>query len=182
MLKYLTFLHKYSQGLKKAPVYTKMMSIGVIYFSADAICQLFFERKTPKTYSTERTLLHTIIGSFYVAPALHFWHSKVIPALTFGFNTRTKRILAAYLLGEIVLAPIFLASWLFLYESNRCSSLEAGKRCVKAKFWPTLKDYYKYWTWTSFLTYSIIPIHFRPIFTSLYGVRWQIHLSHVANA
>jgi len=173
-------LYRYSESLRKHPVYTKMMSIGVIYFTADVLCQTLVEGKRYRNYSSGRTLRHCVNGAFFVAPTLHVWHSKVIPALTFGFKNRYKRILAAYLLGELVFAPLFIASLLFLYEADRAKSTDAGFQNVKEKFKPTLIAYYKHWTLVSLLTYSVVPIPYRPIFTSLYGINWQMYISQVA--
>jgi len=173
---------RYSTSLKTSPYSTKMATTSFIYFAGDFICQKFIEKKTLENYHYERTFKQTLVGTFFVAPILHNWHSRIIPLITKPLTSRFKVIAVSYMLGEGVLSPFFLASILFLYEYIKTYDAGAGKRNVKEKFLPTLVRAYQFWGGISLFTYSIVPLCFRPVFTSCWSLLWNIYVSKVANS
>jgi len=176
-----SLFQKYTQRLQKKPYSTKMATSCFIFTISDYVCQTYIEKKTSADYNYVRTFRQAMFGTLFVSPSLHVWHSHFIPAVTRPLKTRFATVATSVALGETLLSSYFLSSVLFFYDFMASHSFESGKRNVQEKFWPTFLRSFQYWSGVSLMTYSIIPIHFRPVFSNCFSFAWQIYMSYIAN-
>jgi len=153
-----------------------------VFSSGDFLCQRYIEKKTGDDYSYTRTLRQALFGTFMVAPTLHLWHSRIIPAVTKPFQSRFKQIAVSYVLGEGLLSPYFLVVALFYYGYTKNFDFEEGRVNMTEKFFSTVLRSFQFWGVVSLFTYSVVPIIYRPVFSNCFSIAWQAYLSHVANA
>ena len=172
---------RYTNSLRTAPYSTKMLTSCLVFGTSDVICQIGIEKKTMQDYSPLRTFRQAMIGTFFVAPTLHLWHSYAIPFATRSLRSKVKIMATSYLLGEGVLSPYFLSTTLFFYEYLGTWDLNETIEGVKEKFIPTLIKSFQFWGVVSLFTYSIVPPIFRPVFSNCFSLIWQIYLSYIAN-
>ena len=176
-----TLFHKYSNALIHSPYKTKMISAGIGYFVGDVVCQMYMEQQNSDTYDFKRSIRQALVGAFFAGPTLHLWHTLGIPRLNRYFPNRIPRVLASVFLHAAVLDAYLALCLLFLFESLRTWSVEAGIRNVKNKFVTAYVNSLKFWTGLSFISYGVVPVHFRPIFANVWTIAWQSYLSYVSN-
>jgi len=178
----LSLVNRYTQRLQRAPYSTKMATSCFIFSASDFVCQRYVEKKDFKDYSYARTFRQAMLATLFFAPTLHVWHSKLIPFVTKSIKSKFRTIATSYVLGEGLLSPYCLTSALFLFEYLRSHDVNSGVKNVQEKFWPTLMRSYQFWGIISLFTYSVIPIHVRPVFTNCWSFLWQIYMSNVSNS
>ena len=74
-------LAKYTKLLIKHPYPTKMLTSGIVFVTSDFIVQKFIEKKKFSELSIRRMAVGFAVGGFYLAPWIHIWFSKGIPAV-----------------------------------------------------------------------------------------------------
>jgi hypothetical protein len=117
----------YSASLKARPMTTKVLTSVVTFGSADLMSQFGVERKTLHQYDPYRTLKTIGIGSMYMVPWLHLWHSRVGPRIVSMYPKQPfKRTALCIVADQSAISPFLLCSNLFLIEAFKNIDLKAG--------------------------------------------------------
>jgi len=173
---------KYSNSLISNPYRTKMTTAGVIFGTADAVCQKFFENEPGKSFDYGRTLNMVLIGSFMSAPINHLWYCKWASQMV-DKVTRSNKLkpFVSTAADQILLTPITLSSFLFLNDYLKDFRSLKAARNVRGKLWEGLKANWKVWPPIVLANFLIVPPPMRVLFVNAFGFFWTIYLSHLQN-
>lgn len=172
----------YSNALVSNPILTKSLTAGTTFLLSDYTAQRLEntsdDEDGPK-HDWTRTLTSAAVGLFYFGPAAHAWYDMIFKLLpgTSLFSTLQKAML-----GQIIFGPaftcVFFATSLMQGGSftikNWISKIKAdlpGAWLAGVGFWPLV----------DFISYSLVPIKFIPLFINMCSFIWTIYLSTVAN-
>lgn len=173
----------YSQQLELRPILTKSYTAGLIFGLSDYFAQKI-ERSNDVNGSSgkldwTRTTVSILVGLLYFGPAAHYWYEwifRLLPATTL-LSTLYKAFWGQVLFGPSFTC-IFFATIL----------IQSGDFSIKIWWEKILKDLpgawlagVGYWPLVDFLSYSIIPVKWIPLFINMASFLWTIYLSLLAN-
>ena len=173
--------NRYNRALLESPYKTKMATAGFAFFVADVICQRFIEHKKGNDYSINRTLRQSFVGTFVSGPSLHVGHTMIIPNITKYFATRPAKVLVSMLISETMFNLYFACTLLFCFEFIRTMSVDSSLKEVELKVWSAFWNSMKFWPFVNIVSFSVVPVHFRPLFINFFSIIWQTYLSYVSN-
>jgi len=173
------FLAMYSQWLLHRPILTKAVSSGIIVAFGDVLAQVLVEGALQEghKYDWARTGRMWLIGITIVAPLLHYWYmylNKWIP------DPSTKGALLRVLIDQVTFAPVGICVFftsIFTLEGR----LDELPDHIRANLWPTLKNNWKLWIPTMFVTFRVIPHHYQVLWVNCVSVLWNTYMSWVGH-
>jgi len=177
-----TAFKKYDTALIVNPYRTKMLTNILIFGAADTICQTVFEKSSIKTFDFQRLGNMMLIGCFFVAPIGHLWYCKWAPSLIprVTMNPKIQPVIGM-LADQLIFAPPFVSSFLFLNDYLKNFSAKKAAENVKEKIWTGMKANWKLWPPVQLINFSIVPIQFRVPFVNFVSLFWTIYLSYLQN-
>lgn len=173
-------LKRYNASLIDKPYRTKMITAGLIFGTADAVCQHFLEKTNQFNY---RRLFNMIFyGTFISAPLAHLWYCKVASNICSKVTTSRKLLPWVSMAADQVLyTPISLSAFLFMNEYLKdFKSLKALKN-VREKFKDGMIANFKLWPPLVLINFALIPVQLRVLFINTFGFFWTIYLSYLQN-
>jgi len=173
---------KYSSSLVSSPYRTKMITAGLIFGGADAVCQNFLEKTPGKKFDYKRCLNMVLIGSLISAPLGHLWYCKYASGITNRITTSPKlQSWASMAVDQLIYTPFSLSIFLYVNEYGKeFSSLKSAKN-VKERFWTGMIANWKVWPPIVLANFAFIPPAMRVLFINAFGFFWTIYLSHLQN-
>jgi len=173
----------YSQQLELRPILTKSYTAGLIFGLSDYFAQKL-ERSNDVNGSSgktnwTRTIASTLVGLLYFGPAAHYWYEwifRLLPATTL-VSTLQKAFW-----GQVLFGPSFTCIF-FATILMQCGNFSMKNWWEKIR-----KDLpgawlagLGYWPIVDFLSFSVVPIKWIPLFVNVASFIWTIYLSLVAN-
>jgi hypothetical protein len=166
----------YAQKLDTHPFLTKGISSGIIASSADFICQKLSNHN--EKWDQPRTGRFFIMGTFFVAPVIHFWflalHTKILP----GASTWQK-VVQRVLVDQLLFAPIFLPSFLsglWLLEGSR--SISTIQTQLVEEMPELMVANWALWVPAMTINFGMVPIKFQVLFSNVVALVWNVYLSY----
>lgn len=183
-------LIKYNIALAKRPIFTKVMTAGVIMGAADILTQFLEQKLLTSNSSNEkkdtkmkldwyRTARMASINGLLMAPVLHYyyiWIERAIP------GSSTFHILKKLAFDQTVVAPANIL--VFLSTANMMEnkgSIEQVKPKLQSDYLPTLKLNYLIWPIANFVNFKFVPIDLRILYISTVGLFWGAILARMTN-
>jgi len=176
---------RYNLSLINSPYRTKMVTAGVIFGAADAVCQTFLEKSennAPKRFDWARCMNMVLIGSCVSAPINHVWYSKWASTLVSKITSRARvQPFVSTAADQLLVTPVTLSSFLFLSDYLKdFRSLKAAKN-VQEKFSGAFTTNLKVWPPIILANFMFVPPQMRVLFVNVFGFFWSIYLSKIQN-
>jgi protein Mpv17 len=180
MLSSLTALGKvYGTALEQRPILTKSATAGIIFALSDYLAQRVEKSDDKRKTNWTRISASAIVGFAYFGPAAHAWYEMIFRLFP---STSLVSTLQKAALGQLIFGPIFTCvffasallqagqftpgAWLRKIRSDLPGAWAAG-----VGFWPLV----------DFVSYSMVPPQWIPLFVNFCSLIWTIYLSLVAN-
>lgn len=167
---------KYSDLLARRPVATKAITGGVIGASADLTCQLVFENANGE-FDVVRFLKFSFLGTFLVAPTLHYWYGflgRVLPGTSFSMTVQRL------FFDQLVFSPSFLCLFMSsVLVLDGTPELIPSK--ISKEFVPTMLMNYTVWVPAMYVNFKFVPLQFQTLFSNVVGYFWNVYLSYVTH-
>ncbi|KAL7308716.1 Protein required for ethanol metabolism, variant 2 [Mucor circinelloides] len=148
-----------------------MMTLG------DIICQQVIEKKGLENHDVGRSVRIMIYAGTINGPLVGSW---------FGFINNAVKIqnkwAATFVrvgIDQAVFSPAILAMFMGGISILEGRTLNEIKMKFENSYFNGLMNAYCYWPFVNIFTFSMIPIHYRPIVNSCFGVAWNSYLSHM---
>jgi protein Mpv17 len=170
----------YYQQLGQRPVPTKSVTAGLVFALSDYLAQRIENSKSENAkIDSTRILASTLIGLLYFGPAAHYWYEMIFRLLP-GTGLLSTMYKAFW--GQIVFGPSFTCVFF------GASLLQSGEFTIGkwlAKIRSDLPGAWLagvgYWPLVDFISFSVVPIIWIPLFVNGCSLFWTIYLSLVAN-
>lgn len=175
---------RYNTSLISNPYRTKMITAGIIFGTADVVCQKFLEKPAEnKGFDYRRFFNMVFIGSCISAPLSHLWYCKLANQICSRVTMNAKlQPWVALAADQILYTPISISVFLFMNEYMKdFSSLKAIKN-VREKFVAGMITNFKMWPPIVLVNFALVPVQLRVLFINVFGFFWTIYLSHLQNS
>lgn len=197
----------YATKLDSHPITTKVISSGIISGSGDLLCQSIIARKekqqqqtttTHDYYDWIRTLRFTILGSFLVAPTVHFWYGMLMRRIP---GTSISSIAKRLFCDQGLFAPLFTPTFISCLTVSEHVSYQSDKEGVEtdnthnnnhqheSDLYTHLKDRLKndvpdailvgwsMWVPSMAVMFAFVPSKFQVLYSNMIGFVWNAYLS-----
>ncbi|KAI8642174.1 hypothetical protein BD408DRAFT_344700 [Parasitella parasitica] len=148
-----------------------MMTLG------DIISQQAIERKGFDNHDVGRSVRIMIYAAAINGPLVGSW---------FGFINNAVKIknkwAATFVrvgIDQALFSPAILAIFMSGISILEGRTLTEIKMKFENSYFKGLMNAYCYWPFVNIFTFSLIPIHYRPIVNSCFGIAWNSYLSHM---
>ncbi|KAG2206917.1 hypothetical protein INT46_009421 [Mucor plumbeus] len=148
-----------------------MMTLG------DIISQQAIEKKGFDNHDIGRSVRIMIYAAAINGPLVGSW---------FGFINNAVKIknkwAATFVrvgIDQAVFSPSILAIFMGGISILEGRTLSEIKMKFENSYFKGLMNAYCYWPFVNIFTFSLIPIHYRPIVNSCFGIAWNSYLSHM---
>ena len=170
----------YCEQMEQRPILTKSYTSGFIFGLSDYLAQkIESQQKETSSIDSTRVIASTMVGLLYFGPAAHYWYGMIFKLLP---GTGLLSTLSKAFWGQAIFGPsftcIFFATSLLQSGSfslqNWATKIRndlPGAWLAGAGFWPLV----------DFISYSIVPVMWIPLFVNICSMVWTIYLSIVAN-
>lgn len=178
----------YSASLVARPILTKSLTAGITFFLSDYTAQSIEKPKDDDSKAASapvwkhdwmRTFVSCAVGLFYFGPAAHAWYEWVFGILpgTSLVSTLQKAALGQVIFGPTFTCIFFATSLMQSGQFNLGNWVQKIKRDLPGAWISGLG----FWPLVDFISFSVIPVKFIPLFINLCSFVWTIYLSTVAN-
>ena len=159
---------RYAHYLERYPLVTKSITSGLIllggdefFFSSllcidpwliigDIACQTLI---TKEKLNYERALKFSLLGSFYIGPALHYWYGFLVKTFP---RTSVTQVIQRVATDQFLFTPLMLSSFLSAILTLDGKSNEIASK-LKSDFIPTLMVNYTVWIPAMFINFKFVP-------------------------
>ncbi|CEP10627.1 hypothetical protein [Parasitella parasitica] len=148
-----------------------MMTLG------DIISQQAIEKKGFDNHDVGRSVRIMIYAAAINGPLVGTW---------FGFINNAVKIknkwAATFVrvgIDQAVFSPAILAIFMGGISILEGRTLTEIKMKFENSYFKGLMNAYCYWPFVNIFTFSLIPVHYRPIVNSCFGIAWNSYLSHM---
>lgn len=165
-------LRTYHRLLVKLPTLTQCATSGTLMSLGDYLTQAYVKKQ--RKYNYERTARFALLGTCVTGPLNAVWFRYLENRFgSKGVLTPLKKVA----LTTLVFAPIFQAVYIIaLCKIRRQSWLDVHLTFVKS-YAEIMTNNILFWPWIQLLTFYVIPLNYRVIFTSAVGLGWNIYLA-----
>ena len=163
----------YLGALEKNPLPTKMATSGVLNALGDLFAQFAFDDAANKGVDWRRAGIFTVLGSFLVGPALHFWYGTLGKIVTAQGSAKAFISLA---LDQGVFAPTFLCVFLSALFTIDGKPQEIAPK-LKQDFASTVTMNWKIWIPFQFLNFRYVPLQLQVAAANVVALLWNTYLS-----
>lgn len=172
----------YNDSLVRRPLLTKSITSGILSLGADVLCQISFPNPISKVSSENdkprfdilRAAKFTFLGTFFTAPALHYWYGFLMKRFP---GMQLKEALKRLFLDQTFFAPSFLSSF-FSAALLLDGYPEKILPKIKADLIQTMLANYSVWVPCQFINFRLVPPHLQVLFANFVGFFWNIYLSY----
>jgi hypothetical protein len=179
----LTFVgQKYTRYLETFPILTKSFTAGVIFGLSDLLAQKL-EKSSDESKDQPlvwtRLIASALVGLLYFGPAAHYWYDwifKLLPGTGLG-STLQKAFWGQVLFGPSFTCIFFAAS---LLQAGTFSLGSWGSK-IRSDLPGAWLAGAGYWPLVDFISYSVVPVKWIPLFVNMCSLFWTVYLSIVAN-
>ena len=172
---------RYQHHLATRPLLTKCTQGAVIATSGDVLAQTVFgsghhdDGKGKKSgYDYRRTLALGAWAFCYSGPFSHMWFRGLDRYITSpGWTGVVKKVIMDVWVVGIPNSLLFFGALGAMEGKNKEQIVDN----IQRNFWPTQIACYKLWPAVQLITFSVIPLELRPLFTGCVAFGWSIFLS-----
>ena len=169
----------YSTQLEQNPIITKSVTSGVIFALSDYLAQRIERKDKNDPLNWKRITAGTLVGLLYFGPAAHYWYEMIFKLLP---GTSLISTLQKAFWGQAIFGPTFTCIFF------GTSLLQAGTFSL-GNWWSKIVSDLPgawlagagYWPLVDFISYSVVPVKWIPLFVNLCSLVWTVYLSIVAN-
>jgi len=164
----------YARLLSSHPLLVKSATSGVLTFSGDIACQIFFQ---DEKYNPARTARFTFLGALLCGAPLHYWYgflAQKFPGQTLA--AATSRLAIDQLVFAPTFIPIFMSSVLLLEGKTRAEI----ENKVKSEYVGALKANYAVWIPAQFINFYFVPVPFQVLMSNVTGLVWNTYFSFIS--
>ncbi|CAL1532220.1 unnamed protein product [Lymnaea stagnalis] len=163
----------YARLLEKFPLRTMCFTTGTLMATGDCISQTVIERKSLKEYEGIRTGRFFVFGFCVFGPAMRGWY-LTLDRLYAGKNLAALKMMAT---DQIIMSPIFIATFITGMGLLRLESLEEIKAKFKRDFVTILLNNYKVWPLAQMINFYFMPLQHRVLFVNFISLGWNTYLA-----
>eukprot|EP00754_Rhynchopus_humris_P004060 Rhum_TRINITY_DN1208_c0_g1::Rhum_TRINITY_DN1208_c0_g1_i1::g.3698::m.3698/K13348/MPV17; protein Mpv17 len=173
-----TWQHWYSRLNARHPLRVKAITTAVMFGLGDVLCQTIEHAE----YDTLRTARMASIGMLWTGPVLHFYFLRLSQP---PFASLSPLLLTVF--DQAVGAVCLTTSFFFLMGSlqgalaGSSNPVADGIAVVTDELVPTMLSNWCIWPLLNFVSFSYVPVQYRVLWTSFWGVFWNAYLSYRAN-
>ena len=173
------FYKLYSTQLEANPIKTKSVTSGVIFALSDYLAQRIERTDKDKKIDWNRIIGGTLVGLLYFGPAAHYWYEMIFKLLP---GTSLLSTLHKAFWGQAIFGPVFTCIFFgtSLIQSGTFSLGNWWNKIVNDLPGAWLAGA-GYWPLVDFISYSVIPVKWIPLFVNMMSLIWTVYLSIVAN-
>lgn len=91
----------------------------------------------------------------------------------------TIATIARVTVDQLVFSPFILAVFMGGISILEGRTAEEIKEKYKSSYFTGLMNAYRFWPFVNLFTFACIPVHYRPIVNSSFGLIWNSYLSHL---
>jgi len=179
LVPFASFGRIYSSSLEARPIFTKSVTAGVIFAFSDFLAQRIERKSRDTKLDWARLVSSGLVDLVYFGPAAHYWYGIIFRLLP---GTSLGSALAKAFWGQVIFDPsftcVFFAAGLLQYDDFTLRSWWSKIRLDLPEAWLAGMSF---WPLMEFISFSILPIKWIPLFINLCSVVWTIYLSIVAN-
>ena len=181
----------YATLLERRPILTKSLTAGGIFIISDYLAQRLPQRggdnKNNKNNNRNQEVVLDwgrmgaagLVGLLYFGPAAHYWYEAIFRLLP---GTTLASTLQKAVLGQLIFGPSFTCIFF-------ASGLMQSKKFTIRNWWVKIRQDLPgawlagvgYWPLVDFVSYSVIPIIWIPLFVNMCSLVWTVYLSLVSN-
>ncbi|CAO3606650.1 unnamed protein product [Mucor fragilis] len=172
-----TFVQKYQYNIINRPIRTFAMQSSFMMTLGDIISQQVIEKKGLDNHDIGRSVRIMIYAGAINGPLVGSW---------FGFINNAVKIknkwAATFVrvgIDQAVFSPAILAIFMGGISILEGRTVNEIKMKFENSYFKGLMNAYCYWPFVNIFTFSMIPIHYRPIVNSCFGIAWNSYLSHM---
>ena len=169
----------YSTQLEQNPIKTKSLTSGVIFALSDYLAQRIERTDKNEPLNWKRITGGTLVGLLYFGPAAHYWYEMIFKLLP---GTSLISTLQKAFWGQAIFGPVFTCIFF------GTSLIQAGTFSLGSWWTKIVNDLpgawlagAGYWPLVDFISYSVVPVKWIPLFVNLCSLVWTVYLSIVAN-
>ena len=157
----------YTRHLDQYPIFTKSYTAGIVFALSDYIAQKL-EKNSGESKKMDKTrlLASTLVGFLYFGPAAHYWYEAIFAFLPGSslWSTLQKAVL-----GQIIFGPSFTCIFfaVSLLQAGQFSLGSWGRK-IKSDLPGAWLAGAGFWPLVDFVSYSVVPIKWIPLFINLY--------------
>ena len=176
----------YSNLLNTRPILTKAVTACVVFGLSDWSAQQIeagassdAEQDKKKKKDWTRIITASLVGLLYFGPAAHAWYEKIFQILP---GTSLVSTLQKAALGQLLFGPSFTCVFF------ATSLMQSGTFSLGNWFQKIRQDLpgawaagLSFWPLVDFVSYSLVPAKWIPLFVNFCSFVWTIYLSIVSN-
>ncbi|KAG2236189.1 hypothetical protein BDF21DRAFT_423996 [Thamnidium elegans] len=172
-----SLLQKYQYNILNKPVRTFAMQSSFMMTLGDVISQQLIEKKGWQGHDVSRSLRMTIYGATIGGPVIGTWFGFINRVVTIR-NKWTATIVRVGI-DQAFFSPAILACFMGGISILEGRTVQETKEKFEKSYFNGLMNSYCYWPFVNLFTFALIPIHYRPIVNSSFGIAWNAYLSHL---
>ena len=175
----------YTSQIDKYPIFTKSYTAGIIFGLSDLIAQKIEtspdDGSDQKMRALDKTRLisSALVGFLYFGPAAHYWYEMIFALLP---GTSLLSTLHKAFWGQVIFGPSFTCIFFAasLLQSGQFSLKSWGQK-IKSDLPGAWLAGVGYWPLADFISYSMIPVKWIPLFINICSLIWTVYLSLLTN-
>ncbi|BFZ11137.1 hypothetical protein BsWGS_14176 [Bradybaena similaris] len=164
---------RYQHYLQKYPLGTMASTTGSLMAAGDCISQLVIERKPLASYDGIRTGRFFVMGFCIFGPMLRGWYLT----LDRLYSGKKYAALKMMVTDQLVMAPLFLGTFLTGMSMLRMESLDITVEKLKRDYVPILLNNYKIWPAAQVINFYFLPLQHRVLFVNFVALWWNTYLA-----
>ncbi|CDW76742.1 peroxisomal membrane protein 2-like [Stylonychia lemnae] len=192
-------LDRYNACLARRPLFTGMISSGVIGGLGDILCQFIeinFDFKPDRAKAQEieceqqapskkqnidyhRSKSFFLLNTLWMSPIYFVHYTKVLPYLV-PVVTSTS-VFKKLVVDQLMLAPLYILSFYPVMNFIEGISFDQSKKDIEQKYWITLKSNMQTWGPASFINFYLMPVKYQLLFSNFVALFFNAYLSFMHN-
>ncbi len=170
---------------KQMPLRYRMLLTGLITPITDFTCQFFIEkRRDPSTYNFSRTARQAIVASFFVAPSIYIYSTKIVAKFlpgVIGLQKINKHHLYFLLTEMLIFQPWLMFGIFFNLEYLLTLNIDNGIRNSISRA-PLMINYTAiYFPIIMLMKFALIKPFYRPVFFAIFNLPVALGVSFLNN-
>ncbi|KAI8369449.1 uncharacterized protein BYT42DRAFT_584517 [Radiomyces spectabilis] len=170
-------LRKYQQQLAERPLRTFALQSGCILTLGDIIAQQFIEKKGLENHDIARSLRTTAYGLCIGGPVIGTWFGFVNRVVT--IKSKVGAAFARLALDQIFFTPTILAMYMGCVSVLEGRNFAQIQNKFRNSYLDGLSTAYHFWPFANMFVFAVVPMQFRPLINSGFGVGWNTYLSYL---
>lgn len=148
-----------------------MMTLG------DIVSQQAVEKRGLEGHDFKRSFRMTVYGALIGGPVIGTWFGFINRVIT--IKNKWAATIVRVGIDQAFFSPTILAIFMGGISVLEGRNMAEIKEKFHKSYFNGLMNSYCYWPFVNMFTFAFIPVHYRPIVNSGFGIAWNTYLSHL---